>query len=138
LHEGPTERRQSGALCTAIVCGPRVAGTVLIVVGFVVYLFVVGILAGFVARLFVPGHDRIGFWRTVLLGVVGSFIGGFLGYVLFGKDPGEGALQTSGIFGSVIGAVIALLLYRAVTGRRGIVRRGVFGRNVFRKSVFRR
>src|SRR5262249_26970732 len=112
--------------------------TVQIVVGFAVYLFVVGIVAGFVARLLVPGHDRIGFWGTVLLGVVGSFMGGFLGYVLFGKDSGEGALQTSGILGSGIGPVIAVLLYRAVTGRRGIVRRGVFGRSVFRRSVFRR
>jgi uncharacterized membrane protein YeaQ/YmgE (transglycosylase-associated protein family) len=60
----------------------------------------------------------------VLLGVVGSFIGGFLGYVLFGKDLDEGALQASGIIGSIIGAVIALLIYRAVTrNRRGTLHR---------------
>ena len=94
-------------------------------VGLIVYLFVIGIVAGFLARLLVPGRDPMGFWATVLLGVVGSFIGGFLGYVLFGKDLDEGALQPSGIIGSIIGAIIALLLYRALTGSR-------------RRSVFRR
>ena len=53
-------------------------------------------------------------------------IGGFLGYVLFGKDLDEGALQASGIIGSIIGAVIALLVYRAITRRS---RRGRFGRH---------
>ena len=93
--------------------------------GFIIYLLVVGIVAGFLARLFVPGRDPMGFWATVLLGVVGSFIGGFLGYVLFGKDLDEGALQASGIIGSILGAIVALLIYRAVTGsrRRSVVRR---------------
>ena len=92
--------------------------------GFILYMLVVGIIAGFLARLLVPGRDPMGFFATVLLGIVGSFIGGFLGYVLFGKDLDEGALQVSGIIGSIIGAVIALLIYRAVSGshRRGIVR----------------
>src|SRR6266516_4834939 len=89
-----------------------------------IYLFVVGIIAGFLARLLVPGRDPMGFWATVLLGVIGSFVGGFLGYVLFNKDVNEGAFQTSGIIGSIIGAVIALLVYRAIT--RGHRRHGVF------------
>ena len=59
---------------------------------------------------------------TILLGIVGSFIGGFLGWALFGKDLNEGALQPSGIIGSIVGAIIALLIYRAAT------RRGVGGR----------
>ena len=85
-------------------------------IGFILILLVIGIIAGYLARLLVPGRDNIGFGRTVLLGIVGSFIGGFLGYVLFGHDLGEGGLQASGIFGSVVGAVIALLIYRAVGG----------------------
>ncbi|MET0627564.1 MAG: GlsB/YeaQ/YmgE family stress response membrane protein [Acidimicrobiia bacterium] len=87
-------------------------------IGFLLYMLIVGIVAGFLARLLVPGRDPMGFWATVLLGVVGSFIGGFLGYVLFGKDLDEGALQASGLIGSIIGAVIALLIYRAVTRSR--------------------
>ena len=94
--------------------------------GFLVWLVVVGLIAGFVARLVVPGRDPMGLLGTILLGVVGSFIGGFLGYVLFGKDLDEGALQASGIIGSIIGAVIALLVYRAINRRS---RRGVFGRH---------
>jgi uncharacterized membrane protein YeaQ/YmgE (transglycosylase-associated protein family) len=94
-------------------------------IGFLIYMLVVGIVAGFLARLLVPGRDPMGFWATVLLGIVGSFIGGFLGYVLFGKDLDEGALQASGVVGSIVGAVIALLIYRAMSGSR---RRGVLGR----------
>lgn len=91
--------------------------------GLIIYLLVIGVIAGYLARLLVPGPDKIGFLRTVALGIVGSFVGGFLGYVLFDKDFGEGALQASGLIGSIIGAVIALLIYRAVTG--GPTPRGV-------------
>jgi uncharacterized membrane protein YeaQ/YmgE (transglycosylase-associated protein family) len=87
-------------------------------VGFIIYMLVIGIVAGFVARLLVPGRDPMGFWATVLLGIVGSFVGGFLGYLLFGNDLDEGALQASGIIGSIVGAVIALLIYRAMSGSR--------------------
>ena len=62
----------------------------------------------------------MGFWATVLLGIVGSFIGGFLGYVLFGKDLDDGVIQASGIFGSIVGAVIALLIYRAMNRSRRV------------------
>lgn len=86
--------------------------------GFIIYLFVVGVIAGYLARLLVPGRDPMGFFRTVLLGIVGSFVGGFLGYLLFGEDLNQGAIQASGIFGSIVGAVIALLIYRATLGGR--------------------
>jgi uncharacterized membrane protein YeaQ/YmgE (transglycosylase-associated protein family) len=84
-------------------------------------LLVVGAIAGFIARALVPGRDAMSFGQTVLLGVVGSFVGGLLGALLFGKDGrgfGEGLLQTSGILGSVLGAIIALVVYNAVTGRK--------------------
>ncbi len=84
--------------------------------GLIIYLFIVGVIAGYLARLLVPGKDDIGFVRTVVLGIVGSFIGGLLGYLIFGEDLDQGGLQASGIIGSIIGAVIALLIYRAVGG----------------------
>ncbi|HZA85895.1 MAG TPA: GlsB/YeaQ/YmgE family stress response membrane protein, partial [Acidimicrobiales bacterium] len=87
-------------------------------VGFIITMLVIGAIAGYVARLLVPGPDPMGVVRTILLGIVGSFIGGFLGYVLFDKDIGEGALQASGVIGSIIGAVVALLIYNAVTRPR--------------------
>ena len=82
--------------------------------GLIVWLVIIGLIAGALARLLVPGRDPIGIAGTIVLGVVGSFIGGFLGYALFHKDADSGALQPAGLIGSVIGAVIALLIYRRV------------------------
>ena len=82
--------------------------------GLIVWLVIIGLIAGALARLLVPGRDPIGIGGTIVLGVVGSFIGGFLGYALFHKDASSGALQPAGLIGSVIGAVIALLIYRRV------------------------
>jgi uncharacterized membrane protein YeaQ/YmgE (transglycosylase-associated protein family) len=90
------------------------------VLWFIITLLIIGAIAGFVARALVPGKDPMGVGATILLGVVGSFIGGFLGWAIFHKDTGEGALQPSGIIGSIIGAVIALLIYRAVSRRGGV------------------
>ena len=87
-------------------------------IGFLLSMLLIGIVAGFLARLLVPGRDPMGFWATVLLGVIGSFVGGFLGYIIFGHDLDEGALQPSGVLGSVIGAVIVLLIYRRVARSR--------------------
>ena len=52
------------------------------------------------------------------LGLIGSFVGGFLGYLLFRKDSQDGFLQPAGIIGSIIGAVIVLLIWMAIS-RRG-------------------
>ena len=76
---------------------------------FIIVLILIGLVAGFVARALVPGPDPMGVLGTIVLGIVGSFVGGFLGYVLFGHDTANGALQTSGIIGSIIGAIIVLL-----------------------------
>src|SRR6476646_3577858 len=96
--------------------------------GFLIVMALVGIVAGYVARLLVPGRDPMGFVGTMVLGIVGSFVGGFLGYVLFGHDLDEGAIQVSGILGSIVGAVIVLLIWRAMAGRRQGVGRRAFGR----------
>jgi uncharacterized membrane protein YeaQ/YmgE (transglycosylase-associated protein family) len=85
--------------------------------GFILYLIAVGLVAGFIARLLVPGRDPMSVGATILLGIIGSFIGGFLGYVLTHHDAQDGAFQASGIIGSIIGAVIALLIWRAISGR---------------------
>ena len=87
-------------------------------IGFILGLIIVGLIAGALARFLVPGRDPMGIGATILLGIVGSFVGGFLGYLLLGEDLDEGALQPSGLLGSVIGAILALLVYRAATGGR--------------------
>jgi len=86
-------------------------------IGFIVYLLVIGLVAGFIARALVPGRDAMTVGATIVLGVIGSFVGGFLGYALTHKDADDGAFQISGVLGSIIGAVIALLVYRAINGR---------------------
>ena len=89
--------------------------------GFIIFLLVIGLLAGFIARALVPGRDPMSVGATMLLGIVGSFVGGFLGWALFGKDFSEGALQASGLIGSVIGSILALLIYRATNKRHGVL-----------------
>ena len=101
--------------------------------GTILVMLLVGLLAGAVARLLVPGPDPIGILGTIIVGVIGSFVGGFLGYLLFNHDLKEGALQPSGILGSIIGAVIVLLIYRAVSHNSGSRRRGMWGS---RRGVF--
>jgi uncharacterized membrane protein YeaQ/YmgE (transglycosylase-associated protein family) len=88
--------------------------------GFILYLLVIGVVAGFLARLLVPGRDPMSAGATILLGIIGSFIGGFIGWAIFGKDFDEGALPPSGVIGSVVGAVIALLIYRATQNRHAV------------------
>jgi uncharacterized membrane protein YeaQ/YmgE (transglycosylase-associated protein family) len=90
---------------------------------FIVTLLIVGLIAGALARLLVPGRQNMSIAMTVVVGVIGSFVGGFLGYVLFHHDVQNGALQTSGIIGSVIGAIIVLLIMTRAghSRRRGIL-----------------
>ncbi|MBL7490597.1 GlsB/YeaQ/YmgE family stress response membrane protein [Frankia sp. AgB1.9] len=84
----------------------------------IIFWLLLGLVAGAIARFLVPGRDPMGWVGTIVLGIVGSFLGGFLGYLIFGKDLNEGALQPSGIVGSIIGAIVVLLVYRAATHRR--------------------
>jgi uncharacterized membrane protein YeaQ/YmgE (transglycosylase-associated protein family) len=90
--------------------------------GFIIGLLIIGIIAGLIARAVVPGPDPMGIIGTIVLGIVGSFVGGFLGALLFGKDlDTEGWFQASGIIGSILGAIVVLLIYRFATrGRRGV------------------
>ncbi len=79
--------------------------------GLIISLLIVGIIAGAVARLVVPGKQNLSILATLVIGIVGSFVGGFLGYLLFRSDSQDGFFQPSGIIGSIIGAIIVLLLW---------------------------
>jgi uncharacterized membrane protein YeaQ/YmgE (transglycosylase-associated protein family) len=88
--------------------------------GFILGLLVVGLIAGALARLFVPGRDPMGIPATIALGILGSFVGGFLVDVLFRPDSQDRGLHPTGIIGSILGAVLLLLVYRWVQRRRGV------------------
>ena len=88
--------------------------------GLIITVVVVGLLAGALARLLIPGKQSMSILTTLVLGVVGSFVGGFLGYLVFHKDATDGFFQPSGLIGSVIGAVIVLLIWTRVGGRSSV------------------
>jgi uncharacterized membrane protein YeaQ/YmgE (transglycosylase-associated protein family) len=82
---------------------------------------VVGLIAGGLARLIVPGRDPIGCLGTMLLGIVGSFVGGALGSLVF---EGEFNIRAANsIWGAILGAIVALLILRQVSGGRAGRRR---------------
>lgn len=84
-------------------------------IGTILGLIVIGLVAGFIARALVPGRQSMSVLQTILLGIVGSFVGGLLGRLLFGS--GNSLVQPSSWIGSIIGAVIVLLIYIRVKGR---------------------
>lgn len=75
---------------------------------------VVGLIVGLLARFLLPGRDPMGLFSTILLGVVGSYVGGTLTSVLSGSEL---ELRPSSFFWSLLGAIIALLLLRLVRRR---------------------
>ena len=91
--------------------------------GFIIGLIIVGLVAGFLARLLVPGRDPMGIGATIVLGIVGSFVGGFVADALFRSDTEDRGIGPAGLLGSIVGAVIVLLIYNAFTRNRGVTAR---------------
>jgi uncharacterized membrane protein YeaQ/YmgE (transglycosylase-associated protein family) len=91
-------------------------------IGLIISLIIIGLVAGALARLAVPGRQDLSVPGTILLGVIGSFVGGFLGYLLFHHNAQNGFIQPSGILGSVIGSIIVLLLWLRTGGHRPVRR----------------
>ncbi len=86
---------------------------------FIIILIIVGLIVGLIARLLVPGRDDIGLLGTVLLGIVGSFVGGFLQQLIEFHHLEVTHFQASGFIGSIIGAIVVLLLLRVTGLERG-------------------
>jgi uncharacterized membrane protein YeaQ/YmgE (transglycosylase-associated protein family) len=84
--------------------------------GLIVTLIIIGLIAGALARLVVPGKQDLSILGTIVLGIVGSFVGGFLGHLLFHHDASGGFFQPAGLIGSIIGSIIVLLIYMRVGG----------------------
>jgi len=82
----------------------------------IISMIIVGLIAGLIARAIMPGADPMGWIGTILLGIVGSFVGGFLAATILHRGT-DNAFEPSGILGSVIGALIVLWIYRMVKRR---------------------
>lgn len=82
----------------------------------VILFLLFGLVVGLVARALLPGRQTMGLLATILLGCGGSFVGGFLGNLLAGRDVTM--LTSAGFFGSLAGALIVLLLLTPMMRRR--------------------
>jgi uncharacterized membrane protein YeaQ/YmgE (transglycosylase-associated protein family) len=83
----------------------------------ILWTIIIGFVAGVIAKFIMPGpNEPAGFILTTILGIVGAFVATFLGQALGWYGPGQGA----GLIGAVVGAIIVLLLYGMVAGRRTV------------------
>jgi uncharacterized membrane protein YeaQ/YmgE (transglycosylase-associated protein family) len=79
---------------------------------FIIVLLIVGLITGAIARLLMPGRDPIGIFGTIVLGIAGSFVGGFLQNLVEYHTLSIHSFHPVGLIGSVIGAWVLLLLLR--------------------------
>ena len=79
---------------------------------------VLGLIAGAIAKAIMPGRSGFGWLATIVLGIVGALLGGFLGSVIFGVNLG-GFFDLRTWLLAIGGSLVALLIYGLVTGRRG-------------------
>src|SRR6266545_1242389 len=80
----------------------------------IIWVLVIGLVVGAIAKLLMPGKDPGGCIITILLGVAGAFVASYLGQALGWYQPG----QPAGFIGSVVGAMLLLLLYRLIFRRQ--------------------
>ena len=84
--------------------------------GEIIAAIVIGVIAGYLGRLLLPGRDPMGFVQTVVFGIIGALIGYFLFTALLGIGDDD-KFDFGGIIGAIIGTMIVLLIWRAVAGR---------------------
>ncbi|MGH2828287.1 MAG: GlsB/YeaQ/YmgE family stress response membrane protein [Actinomycetota bacterium] len=86
----------------------------------IIAFLILGLLAGWIAKALLPGDDPGGLIVTMLIGVVGALLGGFLAGALFDADPMDEFFDISTWLTAIVGAIILLLIYRAMAGRRRV------------------
>jgi uncharacterized membrane protein YeaQ/YmgE (transglycosylase-associated protein family) len=84
----------------------------------IIALIILGLICGAIAKALLPGDDPGGFIITTIIGVVGALAGGFLAGALFDADPLDEFFDISTWLTAIVGAIVLLLIYRVVAGRR--------------------
>lgn len=79
----------------------------------ILWAIIIGLIAGALARLIVPGKEPGGFLVSIILGIVGALVATFLGKALGMYEPGESA----GLIGATLGAILVLVIYHAIRKR---------------------
>jgi uncharacterized membrane protein YeaQ/YmgE (transglycosylase-associated protein family) len=87
----------------------------------IIAFIILGLIAGLIAKAVLPGDDPGGLIVTTIIGVIGAILGGFLAQVLFDADPMDEFFDISSWLTAIVGALILLVIYRMVVGRRAAV-----------------
>jgi uncharacterized membrane protein YeaQ/YmgE (transglycosylase-associated protein family) len=83
-----------------------------------IWMLIIGLIAGALARLIMPGRDPMGIIATIVLGIVGSLLGGLVGMALWRNDAN--GFEPAGILLSVLGAILVLWIYRMIKSRNTV------------------
>jgi len=84
----------------------------------IIAFIILGLIAGAIAKALLPGDDPGGIIITMIIGVAGALIGGFLAGVLFDADPLDDFFDISTWITAIVGSILLLLIYRMIAGRR--------------------
>ena len=83
-----------------------------------IWWLIIGLIAGALARLIMPGRDPMGIIMTMILGIVGSIIGGVVSWAIWGTETGR--VQPGGLLLSILGAILVLWIYRMTRARSSV------------------
>jgi uncharacterized membrane protein YeaQ/YmgE (transglycosylase-associated protein family) len=86
----------------------------------IIAFIILGLIAGVIAKALMPGDDPGGLIITTIIGVVGAILGGFLAGALFDADPMDEFFDISSWLTAIVGALLLLVIYRMVVGRRPV------------------
>lgn len=84
----------------------------------IIAFIILGLLAGIIAKAILPGEDPGGIIVTAIIGIVGALLGGFLASAIFDAHPLDEFFDISTWITAIVGSIVLLLIYRAVTGRQ--------------------
>lgn len=82
-----------------------------------IWWLIIGLIAGALARLIMPGRDAMSWVATILLGIVGSIVGGLISWAIWGAETANSGFRPAGLLLSIIGAIVVLWIWRMIKGR---------------------